>query len=67
MWTTGSGLVQYYSMPYPLRIQFSLWDFKHDTYCGSVIALIEVEAALHANTLLSIQLSKHKLTFMSLH
>ncbi len=31
------------------------------------MALIEVEAALHANTLLSIQLSKHQLTFMSLH
>jgi len=40
---------------------------KNDTYRGNVIALVEMETALHANTLLPIQLSEHKLTFMSLH
>lgn len=40
---------------------------KDDSHHGSVIALIEVKAALHANTLLSIQLPKHQITCMSFH
>lgn len=38
---------------------------KDDPHHGSVIALVEVKAALHANTLLSFQLPKYQLTCMS--
>lgn len=36
-------------------------------HCGNVVAFVEVEAALHADTLLPLQLPKYQLTDMSLY
>lgn len=40
---------------------------KSGAHHGNVIALVEVEAALHADTLLPLQLPKDQLTGMSLY
>ena len=37
------------------------------SYSIHVVALIEVESSLHADTLLAFQLSEHQLTNMALH